>query len=215
MNANVYVDGFNLYRTRLKGTPYKWLDLHQLAAKLLPNYRVNRVRYFTAYIHPSQDDPRQLHRQLIYLRALKTLPNLSIHLGQFRTTEYWGRPVDPIPHAPDLIRFRTRREKGSDVNLATYLLLDAANNDYDVAAIISNDSDLCEPIRVVQERFRKPVLILCPALHPSKKLSNVATFCKPIRESVIRDSQFPSVLSDQQGRITKPREWGVEGTPAS
>ncbi len=35
-------------------------------------------------------------------------------------------------------------EKGSDVNIASYLLLDGFRNDYEVAVIISNDSDLVE-----------------------------------------------------------------------
>ena len=39
------------------------------------------------------------------------------------------------------------------MNLATYLLLDAFDDDYDAAIVVSNDSDLVEPIRVVQSRF--------------------------------------------------------------
>jgi hypothetical protein len=36
-------------------------------------------------------------------------------------------------------------EKGSDVNLASHLLLDAFQNSFDVGAVLSNDSDLVEP----------------------------------------------------------------------
>ena len=41
-------------------------------------------------------------------------------------------------------------EKGSDVNLATHLLYDGFKNDYEVAVVVSNDSDLLEPVRVAR-----------------------------------------------------------------
>ena len=44
------------------------------------------------------------------------------------------------------VRVMKTEEKGSDVNLATYLLVDAFEDRFDVAVIISNDSDLKEPI---------------------------------------------------------------------
>jgi len=37
MRTYVYVDGFNLYYSALKNTPYKWLDLRALFARILPN----------------------------------------------------------------------------------------------------------------------------------------------------------------------------------
>jgi hypothetical protein len=35
MKVYVYVDGFNLYYRTLKGTPYKWINLFELAKRLL------------------------------------------------------------------------------------------------------------------------------------------------------------------------------------
>jgi len=40
MATIVYVDGFNLYYGALKGTPYKWLDIHALSRRLLPNDQI-------------------------------------------------------------------------------------------------------------------------------------------------------------------------------
>lgn len=45
-----------------------------------------------------------------------------------------------------------REEKGSDVNLATHLLLDVLTDEVDAAVVISNDSDLALPIRKARER---------------------------------------------------------------
>ena len=51
--ANVYVDGFNLYRQKLQYHPdAKWLDLEVLSSKLLPTHDIQRIRYFTALIQP-------------------------------------------------------------------------------------------------------------------------------------------------------------------
>jgi hypothetical protein len=36
LKANVYVDGFNLYRGLLRGSPCKWLDPKQLCERLYP-----------------------------------------------------------------------------------------------------------------------------------------------------------------------------------
>ena len=36
-------------------------------------------------------------------------------------------------------------EKGSDVNLASFLLLDGFDDEYELAVVISNDSDLSSP----------------------------------------------------------------------
>jgi uncharacterized LabA/DUF88 family protein len=47
-------------------------------------------------------------------------------------------------------------EKGTDVNIASHLLVDAHNNSFDMAVVISNDSDLVEPIKMVIEKLKKP-----------------------------------------------------------
>ena len=62
----------------------------------------------------------------------------------------------PVARDPTQERCVLRtEEKGSDVNLATYLLLDAFDNDYDTAIVVSNDSDFIHPIEVVRRRFGK------------------------------------------------------------
>ena len=69
MATNVYVDAFNLYYGSLKGTPYRWLDLGALCARLLPKDRINRIRYFTATVSARPDNPDAPQRQQVYLRA--------------------------------------------------------------------------------------------------------------------------------------------------
>gem|GEM_PF-5301564 len=63
------------------GTPYRWLDVGKLARPLLPRHDIGRIRYFTALVANRPGDPTQTQRQQAYLRALQTVPSLSIHYG--------------------------------------------------------------------------------------------------------------------------------------
>ena len=42
-------------------------------------------------------------------------------------------------------------EKGSDVNIATHLIHDAYQQKFKSAVVVTNDSDLQEPIRIVRD----------------------------------------------------------------
>jgi len=63
MQANVYVDGFNLYYRCLKGTPYKWLNLLTLCQLSFPQHQINRIRYFTARVKRTVADRQKAQRQ--------------------------------------------------------------------------------------------------------------------------------------------------------
>ena len=79
MTTNVYIDGFNLYYGAMKGTSNKWLDLEALCHRLLPSDEIKRIRYFTAKVSARPGDPQQPQRQQTYLRALESLPTVSVH----------------------------------------------------------------------------------------------------------------------------------------
>ncbi len=83
MKTNVYIDGFNLYYGCLKGTLHKWLDLDAFCRASFPPPRnqINHIRYFTGHVTARPNNPLQPRRQQIYLRALRTIPHLTIHLG--------------------------------------------------------------------------------------------------------------------------------------
>ncbi len=211
MRMNVYIDGFNLYYGCLKGTPYKWLDLDSLCRKLLPRDQINKIRYFTARITARPDDVDGPTRQNTYLRALDTIPHLSIHLGHYQETRKRMPLAKPTPEGPRTVEVIKTEEKGSDVNLATYLLLDAFRRDCDRAMVISNDSDLKEPIRIVQEELDLGVGLVNPhdpRYRSRDLLSLPPLFFKQIRERALKESQFPEVISDQSGQqLRRPAKW--------
>ncbi len=98
-------------------------------------------------------------------RALKTIPDLEIFLGRYISKRVRGELVDPAPDELSRRTVLTYVEKGTDVNLATRLLLDGFNRRYESAAMISNDGDLKMPIRVVREELDLHVTVVNPVLH--------------------------------------------------
>jgi len=211
LRTNVYIDGFNLYYA-LKPTCFKWLDLDQLCKLMLPKSTINRLRYFTARVVPRPGNPGQLQRQDLYLRALATIPHLSVHLGTFLSNPKDVVTADSPPNHPRFVRIIHTEEKGSDVNLATYLLLDGFRGDYEVAVVISNDSDLTEPIRVVRDELKLPIGVLCPHDNPSWQLRKAATFWREIRDATLAKAQFGDVLTDAHGEFHKPTRWNSGAT---
>jgi len=214
LRANVYIDGFNLYYGSVRRTNLKWLNLAALCTELLPSYQINRIRYFTAHVRAFKHDLDAPVRQDIYLRALGTIPNLEIHRGHFKPRagllpQYplaYIRPGKP-PHTVQVLRME---EKVSDVSLATHLLFDCFEKDFDVAVVISNDSDLVPAVEIVITKYKKPVGVINP--HPRKKLSRelerTSTWCmQEINKKVLAECQFPPMLTDSQGTFSKPATW--------
>ena len=205
----VYIDGFNLYYGALKGTPYKWLNLEALCDRLLPKDEVEQIRYFTANISARPQDLRAPQRQETYLRALRTLPKVSIHYGHFLTNRTYLPLVKPPRVGSRKAHVIKTEEKGSDVNLAAHALLDGFRGRYEAAVIVSNDSDLAEPVRMIRFELglRVGVANPHPAKRRSRELSADANFFKQLRPGALAASQFPDSLVDTVGRFSKPKDW--------
>jgi uncharacterized LabA/DUF88 family protein len=229
ITTNVYVDGFNLYYGAAKHTRYKWVNLAALCANVLPSIRIHRLRYFTALVKPLPSDPQTRTRQDIYIRALQTIPNLTIHYGHYLQSTVTMRLAAPRPNGPRYADVLKMEEKGSDVNLATYMLVDAFRGDCDQLVVITNDSDLAEPVRIVNRELGIPVGIFNPhtadtalrrarvtgkilqKARPSVELKKTAKFYREITSEGpgchMARSQFPNELVDAHGHKIKPAAW--------
>lgn len=207
MKTFVYVDGFNLYFGSIKGTPHKWLNIRQLCEMLLPRNDVERIKYFTAKVSARPSNPNAPVNQEAYLRALRTLPNFETYFGHFLTHTVkmpLAHPVAGLPRYVDVIK---TEEKGSDVNLATQLLNDAHLGRFDVAVVVSGDSDLLGPVKIVMDELGKTVGVLNPQQRTCRVLANQATFYKHIRQGVLSQCLFPPTLTDASGTFHKPPTW--------
>lgn len=113
----------------------------------------------------------------------------------------------PLPGGPRMVTVLKTEEKGSDVNLGAYLLLDGADGLYDVALVISNDSDLAEPIRLARDRFGE-VRVYNPHRSINAVLQRVASRYRALPTPVIASAQFPTVVTLPGGAtVTKPAAW--------
>ena len=164
----VYVDGFNFYYGAVKGTSYKWLNLEAMCQRLLRRDQIVKIRYFTARVNDRQDDPQLASRQDTYLRALATLPLVEIHYGHFLTRAVRLQRENRRSGQSRTVKVLRTEEKGSDVNLATHLLLDAFKGRCDTAVVMSNDSDLAQAIQVTQSELSVKVGIVNPHLRKSR-----------------------------------------------
>ena len=206
VTTNIYVDGFNLYYgLRRWGPGHKWLDLEKLANLSFPQHSVKRVRCFSARVRSRPPDLQKPVRQDIDWQALETLPRVSLFAGDFRSDV--KRFYSPsLGKTIDVVR---EEEKGSDVNLATYLLLDAFRADCEQAVVISNDGDLKESLRVVGEEFGKRVVLLSllnPHMHRNRVLP--CGEYRPLRQGVVAASQFPVRLRGTRGQLLRrPTGW--------
>lgn len=208
MRTCIYVDGFNLYYRALKDTPYKWLNLATMCRLILPpTNTLTAITYFTARVQPRAADPQQATRQQTYLRALATLPMLSIVFGSFLSTTIRMPLAHPPVQGPRTVEVIKTEEKGSDVNIASHLIHDAHRRRFDVAVLVTNDSDLAEPVRLVTQELGLIVGILYPGAKQSRTLCRYATFVRPIRTGVLAASQFPPTLTDTHGTFHKPSVW--------
>ena len=200
----VYVDGLNLYNgLKSRGwRRYYWLDLRRLAECLLrPGQRLVMVRYFTARFRFRADDPEQTLRQDTYLKALATLPDLTIQYGYHLPKTETCR----ICRAS----WETFEEKMTDVNIAIALLRDAMQDAFDTAIIISADSDLIGPINAVFHSCpAKRIVVAFPPNRYSRDLKNRATAAFILWPGTIARSQFPAYIIDANGYpLHRPARW--------
>ena len=119
--------------------------------------------------------------------------------------DYSGKAVR---QARFMIEYAHREEKGSDVNVATHLLLDTMEKRIDAAIVVSNDSDLCLPIREAKRRI--PVGLVNPTSgYLAGALSGQATFGVGGRWwlQLTSGDYTGNQLPDPCAGYAKPKDW--------
>ena len=219
----VYVDGFNLYNGALRRTPHKWLDLVALSQRLLqPLDVVEQVKFFTAQVERRPSSPDQQMNQRLYWRALRTLGEVEIIEGQFRGRHKYlplsasyrqlesdaAAGISVAGRNPQMAEVYKCEEKGTDVNLAAHLVHDAHMGRFELALVISNDSDLATSIRLVTQQVGLPVGVYSPQRNASlRELQIAATFYRKMDRKYLAQSQLQTPLSDARGPFQKPPSW--------
>lgn len=87
-------------------------------------------------------------------------------------------------------------------------MLDACRGDCETAVLLTNDSDLREPLRLVREELGLATGVVNPHSASRRSRALQATFFKQLRRNALAASQFPAQIRDSAGRkITKPADW--------
>jgi hypothetical protein len=232
---NAYVDGYNLYYGILKRYPeFKWLDLINWLSLQMPGYLLNTVYYFSAPVkeaYPFDDSPRRQHT---YWRVLRD-SGVQIVEGHFRKDlksypfqgkqlEKFSNPALPnvfgsgqrkvsklfqetFPEYPDA-KVTKMEEKGSDVNLALYLLRDVYSLSIQGALVVTTDSDLAVPVSMAVDTGVFTKIIAPGQVNSIDKLRNSASEVERLKPDLIGAFQFPDIyITKKNSSIFKPKNW--------
>lgn len=246
MNIGFYIDGFNLYYGGksyfYSGAGWRWLDLRALAADVVataasqPAWQgaiLTRVVYCSARTgDPDQDaylgalrahgsydwaEWGRYAEKLIH-RPLATQPK-GVASPQVVNPAIPIRVQDggkPVASAVFMASVSHREEKGSDVNLATHLLLDVLKKDVEGIVVVTNDSDLKLSLKEVRDRV--PVGLLNPG-NPLKRPTAGALRASPnagvgghwwghITRGQYVSNQLPDPVTDSAGKLYgRPVGW--------
>lgn len=205
-----YIDAFNFYFGMTRGTRFKRCDLYMLCTKLLPDDDILKVKVFSGRAKVLSD-PQQPMRQQVYFRALESNRKVEVitspfHINKKRlphqTWNIFGRKL--------FFKVLSPQEKGSDVKLATHLLMDGIHDKYDVALVITNDSDLEEPVRAVRKELGKRIMVAAPTRgHMADKLKKASggRNHKTIPMTLVMEYQLPDQITSKGKQISKPVAW--------
>jgi len=127
----VFIDGSNLYHALRTNFRRHDLNFADFVNKLCGSRRLFRIYYYNILQDPVQR-PDGHREQQEFLNILRSTPYLEVRLGSTKLSQ--GVPV----------------EKGVDVMLATDLLYFAWNDFYDVAVLVSGDSDFAYAMQAVK-----------------------------------------------------------------
>lgn len=157
--AIVYIDGLNLQRRLIDKVPgVKWVDYWHLAISVIPNFEVVKVHVFTSI--PNAWDPKVA--QEVWAKQSERAPNLSFHLGYVkRATRLYPLPESSTLETENgLVKVIKMEEKGSDVALASRLVMDANRGSAEIYFVVTSDTDFEPALRILKQELNVQIGLL-------------------------------------------------------
>lgn len=198
-----FVDGFNVYYSMQKSQgnvlhKYKWLNLRKLLNKYVFSQTevLDEIYYFSALTN--ENDKRMRH--LTYVNALRS-ENIKTVWGYLR--------YDPTDCPSCKTTFMKPIEKQTDANIISQVMKMAILDEFDLALIVSADSDLVPMIKAVKHiKPTKEFRVVIPINQKAKELTQVCGDRRKIQDVHLADSQFPETVTLTDGMtISRPKEW--------
>lgn len=231
IGVGVYVDGYNLYYGRLRGSTFKWLDLVQLAEQILAQRdqgeRLERLKLFTApalatfatHGQASVIAQQDYHRALEVRHAERFEAIYGKHsfdkAGALLPEFVAGAPYDRNKR----LRVWKLEEKQTDVNLALRMYRDACKGLYDRIVLVSNDSDAEPALAAIREDFPHiGIGVVMPIRPPaagqdvhrrsSGSLAQQADWViRHLTDEQLQAAQLPPHVPTRKKPIRKPAHW--------
>ena len=230
LRTAIYIDGYNLYYGRLRGTPYKWLDVVRLFSRIIhsiePTSQISSVKYFTApaLSRFARHGEESMRAQNDYHRALESMyPDLFKKVLGSYVYEKDGTslPIYREGHAfnkEDTVKVWRLVEKRTDVNLAITMYRDAYKKLADQLVLVSNDSDAVPVLEAIQEDFDQVKIgLIMPLTLPgnskkgrpaSKALAKLAHWSRSyIRDDELSNALLPTQIPTRKKPAKKPAHW--------
>lgn len=158
----IFIDGSNLYHGLRSNFGRHDLNFAEFAKKLCGSRRLFRVYYYNVLQDPARAE--SYREQQEFLDTLRKTPYLEVRLGGTKMAQ--GTIV----------------EKGIDIMLTTDLLYFAWNDFYDVAVLVSGDSDFAYAVQAVKN-MGKHVEVAYFESGVSKDLLNIADNRHPLNRA--------------------------------
>jgi hypothetical protein len=197
-----YVDGFNLYFGMLEAglSDLKWLNIMGLCSSFMSaDQELVGVKYFTSNI---KNDPPKEKRQRTFLSAIEHT-GVRIIRGKYEDKDVECGDCGKI--------WQRSNEKMTDVNIATQLILDAIDDRYDLAILITGDSDIVPAINIVNNRYSpKFVSVFFPPHRSNVSVQDAAHGWQVLGRKRLKDYQLPDTIELEDGFvIEKPTAWVI------
>lgn len=171
LKALVYVDVSNIYHSLKKSNLLQAFDYKDLIDLLRKKYDIAKVCFYDASKSIKQEPTGYSKQQRFHQKLQKKIPEVTIKSRKLKYVKVDHKvetekkklklcnncnfSVDKFLQDAGLVVIS--KEKGVDVLLATDLIKDAFRNKYDIALLVSGDSDFVPAVDLVQSLKKQVV----------------------------------------------------------
>ncbi len=133
--VTIYIDGSNLYHSLRSVAGRTDLDFGKFTTKLIGNRRLVRAYYYNAPVDQDKE-PDTYRSQQQFFQVLRGIDYFEVILGRLIYRNWPNeRPY----------------EKGIDIKIATDMLVHGHRGNYDVAILVTGDTDFADAIQAVKD----------------------------------------------------------------
>ncbi len=203
--AALYVDGFNLYHpiVQMGENHLKWACLWQLGERLCEKggQRLVKVVFCTAVPKIERDAGK--HDRHIRFNSAQKARGVDVILGHY--------VPEPIEENGQPTGAKKWTEKQTDINVSLSLLFDGVDDVYDVAFLLSADTDQVATARVFTERLSSQGKTLIGVAPPTRSVptdySKYGVKGVTLSKWQIEQCVMPETIAGPDKLIVRPPEY--------